>query len=439
MATSSPSTRSSPSSQLTASKNSTYVPQGSLSSAPSSSSSSSNHHLDCPVCLERYDETDHQPRILPCGHILCSMDLKALLGQKGTGGGASKQPLQCPECRAPLPSTSNASDSSSSPSSSPSLKEYPICYPLMRGASTIKPQLTATGQRLCTKQDHELETLTVYCRTCAMALCSKCLCTPVHSTHFFAIVPLSDHLASINQRVEDLSRLTAKELEDPLARGQVAADAVAEAIRKQLGPASEKLQALHDRLLEAVEERVDALRARANFSMKGVQKRVELQTSKLAASTPAARQAQITQLRQHLHAFEIAEATELTDRPLLNARELDLTAIEINKQLSTVPTITYSEDEEKINSLLELIKNMGAIKLSPPTFEDAFEWRISDWSHFRDINIPAYSDHFYVNGFPWFVRILSCCVSSVLFSNHFWLSQGAVTLSKRRHWKWSGF
>lgn len=44
--------------------------------------------LDCPVCLERLDETC---KVLPCQHTFCKGCLNAIV--------ASKQELRCPECR----------------------------------------------------------------------------------------------------------------------------------------------------------------------------------------------------------------------------------------------------------------------------------------------------------------------------------------------------
>ena len=51
--------------------------------------------LECPVCLENYDDKEHEPKILPCSgaHELCSKCLQQL--QK-------KLELTCPECREPI-------------------------------------------------------------------------------------------------------------------------------------------------------------------------------------------------------------------------------------------------------------------------------------------------------------------------------------------------
>lgn len=39
--------------------------------------------MDCPICLESYNETNHQPNVLyPCGHTLCKECLKKLTSKK---------------------------------------------------------------------------------------------------------------------------------------------------------------------------------------------------------------------------------------------------------------------------------------------------------------------------------------------------------------------
>ena len=50
--------------------------------------------LECPVCLEPYDDTEHEPKILPCSgsHELCGACLRLLRQDK-------KRNFQCPECR----------------------------------------------------------------------------------------------------------------------------------------------------------------------------------------------------------------------------------------------------------------------------------------------------------------------------------------------------
>lgn len=45
---------------------------------------------ECPVCYDAFDDTEHRPHSLPCGHTLCTQCLKKLIKQKQ---------VTCPECR----------------------------------------------------------------------------------------------------------------------------------------------------------------------------------------------------------------------------------------------------------------------------------------------------------------------------------------------------
>ena len=53
--------------------------------------------LCCPVCLDEYNENNHLPRNLPCGHMACTDCISVIL--------ASSTP-RCPECRSNIVSES---------------------------------------------------------------------------------------------------------------------------------------------------------------------------------------------------------------------------------------------------------------------------------------------------------------------------------------------
>ncbi len=46
--------------------------------------------LKCPICLTQFDLNYHIPKILTCGHNVCSISLKKIYGNKC---------VKCPQCR----------------------------------------------------------------------------------------------------------------------------------------------------------------------------------------------------------------------------------------------------------------------------------------------------------------------------------------------------
>ena len=46
----------------------------------------------CPVCFEDYEETEHAPKVLTCGHTICSQCLVGIID-------TNKDKAKCPECR----------------------------------------------------------------------------------------------------------------------------------------------------------------------------------------------------------------------------------------------------------------------------------------------------------------------------------------------------
>ncbi|EFJ13262.1 hypothetical protein SELMODRAFT_9033, partial [Selaginella moellendorffii] len=50
--------------------------------------------LECPVCLEFFNDGSHTPRLLCCGHTVCQLCVERLVVS------SSLPRFRCPECRA---------------------------------------------------------------------------------------------------------------------------------------------------------------------------------------------------------------------------------------------------------------------------------------------------------------------------------------------------
>jgi len=58
---------------------------------------------ECVVCLQVFDEGEHTPRVLSCGHSVCQSCVADLRSHWGTGSSSSKGAchglVRCPECK----------------------------------------------------------------------------------------------------------------------------------------------------------------------------------------------------------------------------------------------------------------------------------------------------------------------------------------------------
>lgn len=146
--------------------------------------------LNCTVCQEQFDENNHIPRTLRCGHMCCGPCLAAILS------GRREQRL-CPECRQILKDTQVA--------------RYPISYTLLRLVRAI-----AGGEALPVSNQSRgpgTEPNAGTCSTHGTPLCFRCmkcdvwLCYTCRSTHNLGaactVIPVSQALPIYKQSQVD--------------------------------------------------------------------------------------------------------------------------------------------------------------------------------------------------------------------------------------------
>ena len=112
------------------------------------------HVLMCLICRNLFDDTDHQPKFLPCHHTFCKDCLRKYVQQMG-------DEIECPLCREPanVPAAGVAALQTN----------FYVKYiqSLVRG-----PAGWTGAVRECKR--HPADQLQFYCQTCHVATCQQC-------------------------------------------------------------------------------------------------------------------------------------------------------------------------------------------------------------------------------------------------------------------------
>lgn len=112
--------------------------------------------FDCGVCTELFDDTRHNPRVIPCGHTICEVCVRKLF----TGLG-----IRCPICRQYFGGVRDALD-------------YPKNFCVIR-------ELTTT--EITHKCIEHNEPFHLFDTTCGMLVCVMCITTSAHKGHEYTL------------------------------------------------------------------------------------------------------------------------------------------------------------------------------------------------------------------------------------------------------------
>ena len=111
--------------------------------------------MECPSCLEIYDDRDRIPRNLPCGHTYCEHCISQILIRKS----------ECPTCRHKF---------------DPALKASSFSKNFVALEVSSKHREIQKKLLFCT--NHQ-EPLRFFCETCQVNICASCIIE--HSGHKF--------------------------------------------------------------------------------------------------------------------------------------------------------------------------------------------------------------------------------------------------------------
>ena len=114
--------------------------------------------LTCPVCLEAFDESEHQPKLLPCHHSFCRLCLLRLVKGNKTNNNA----LDCPTCRQHIELPA----------------EGVVGLQTNFYVSHMRDLIGESGKvktKACRK--HGNQELSYFCSSCEVAICPDCIST----------------------------------------------------------------------------------------------------------------------------------------------------------------------------------------------------------------------------------------------------------------------
>lgn len=153
----------------------------------------------CPVCEQTFDDDQRQPRMIDCGHTICSLCLTVLIEQQHS------DPLMCPEDGEILTNFKPEKG----------INSFPINKVLLRKSKKIvpeRPEKKEMGTRItnfnslniCYKHNKMRE---IVCQTDAIVICSDCAFSPEHKNHDLLnnenfVMFLNDKLKTFTQNFE---------------------------------------------------------------------------------------------------------------------------------------------------------------------------------------------------------------------------------------------
>lgn len=128
----------------------------------------------CPICETLFNHFENQPRIIDCGHTICTSCLQSLISQ------SKSSQLFCPEDSEPLINFRPEKG----------VNSFPVNKVLLQTQKGQKPQKTTheTGTRIsnlnslnfCEKHNKLRE---IVCQTEAVVICPDCACSAEHKSH----------------------------------------------------------------------------------------------------------------------------------------------------------------------------------------------------------------------------------------------------------------
>lgn len=141
--------------------------------------------VNCSVCLEPFDEDDHSPRTLRCGHTLCTFCIEALLQR-------FVNDRNCPECRKPLKITN--------------VYHLPVSYTVLRLSRTLSDVNFKLVNELLEDGDVCLEhgsPIITWCKECCKWMCRRCRCGNGCSD----VLPLAEALLHLKRERVDKTNI----------------------------------------------------------------------------------------------------------------------------------------------------------------------------------------------------------------------------------------
>lgn len=131
--------------------------------------------LNCPICFIKYDTTEREAVVLPCGHTFCSVCTKS----------ANKK---CPSCRGEF--------------TEPQVKKNYIIHALLDELNT---KVIIRSQETCVTHKREIDR---FCKFCVKLMCSVCHCLHIGSIDaIISDVNLRDEVQNALESYKDMTNI----------------------------------------------------------------------------------------------------------------------------------------------------------------------------------------------------------------------------------------
>ena len=135
--------------------------------------------MECPICSELFNDVDHCPRLLRCGHTCCEQCLNHVL---------KESLITCPTCRDIMVTSSPGN--------------LPKNYTVLEFISLHKPTDQSSRTNISGRcETHPDENVIRYCIDCSVAVCAECIIES-HSGH--KLVKLDDPVLALRFEVKGL-------------------------------------------------------------------------------------------------------------------------------------------------------------------------------------------------------------------------------------------
>lgn len=159
--------------------------------------------LRCPICREKFDHTEQQPKSLPCNHTFCLPCLKHIFDAHQQGRRRAfawtddtlEGVLKCPTCRVEIFICRRE------------ISALPNDHRVTQMMDFLSQAVTK-AQNVCQKHEHQL--LNFFCKTCLAPVCRDCTVLDHKEQQGHEIVDMSSVITDLSNEFDDIEK-TGKE------------------------------------------------------------------------------------------------------------------------------------------------------------------------------------------------------------------------------------
>ncbi|XP_059179162.1 tripartite motif-containing protein 2-like [Physella acuta] len=147
--------------------------------------------LSCSICSEKFDQSEREPKTLPCNHIFCKHCLARMMCRKATKAAKCENTIVCPNCRKVCKIKS-------------SVKELPTDHRAIQLMDLIA-EASVVKVDQCPK--HPTQSLYFFCECCQVPVCRDCTVLDHKETEGHRVRDVSETMKEYNPHFDALEKL----------------------------------------------------------------------------------------------------------------------------------------------------------------------------------------------------------------------------------------